>query len=204
MPRAGTWHDHGVDDAPAYQPPNWKALLGEIGLARMRLDNTVPHIYPLTIPHVGATQAQVDAAGARLGHPLDAIHRELLTYANGWPELFVHTDLLSTEELGAPGMWTDTQDVIASVEEDWPPGYAPPASELETIGASRLTTDVFMVWREGPLTGGGRPIIWFGSGQMIERWHNAADFMRSVLAYTLRTVEDVRTRRPPFDTYLGG
>ena len=174
-------------------------MLGEIGLTRMRLDNAVPTIYPLTIPHMGATAEHLTEAEACLGHALDPVHRELLTCANGWAQMFVHTDLLSTDQLGATGVWTQTRDLLVMLEEDRPAGYMPATGDLEIIGASEQTSDLFLIRRTGPITGGGRPVLWVGSGQIVQQWDNVADFMRSVLAYTLRDLGNVQAKRPPFD-----
>ncbi|WP_182112977.1 MULTISPECIES: SMI1/KNR4 family protein [unclassified Actinotalea] len=187
------------DAAGATAAPNWRALLGEIGLTRMRLDEAAPQVYPLTIPHKGATSDQLAGAEGRLRHALDPIHRELLTYANGWSAMFVDTDLLSTEQLGADGLWEQTRDLLKDLEEDWPPGYLPPVDQLEIIGASTVTSDLFLLWTAGPVTGGGRPVLWLGAGQIVQQWANVADFMWSVLAYTRKTLDDVLAKRPPFD-----
>ncbi|WP_188037349.1 alpha/beta hydrolase [Actinotalea sp. JY-7885] len=72
----------------------------------MRRDAEVPEIYPLTIPHVAASDQQLAAAEERLGHALDPLHRQLLTFANGRSQMFVHTDLHSAGELGGRGIWS--------------------------------------------------------------------------------------------------
>lgn len=191
----------GVDEArvSAAVPVDWTALLDDLVLARGRMGVRAPEIYPTPLPHGGASAERLAAAEQRLGHPLDALHREVLTVADGWPQVFVHTDLMSTDHLGAPGLWQDTRDLIASLEEDWPRGYVPPVADLDVIGASASSTDMFLLWRTGPVTDRGHPVLWLGSGQVVERWANLADMLRAFLRYTRRTEADASAGRPPFD-----
>ncbi|QGQ19253.1 hypothetical protein GC089_08445 [Cellulomonas sp. JZ18] len=77
----------------------------------------------------------------------------------------------------------------------------PPLDDLDVLGASTSSGDMFLLWRTGPVTDGGHPVLWLGSGQRVEQWANVALMLASVLAYTRSTVDDVVGRRPPFDRF---
>ncbi len=90
---------------------DWGDLIGYSVQMRLRLRLRLrlhgPVLNDMSIPHLGATTEELDAAEARLGHPLDPLHRELLSYGNGWESFFVYTDLFSTDEIGQGPRWSE-------------------------------------------------------------------------------------------------
>ena len=79
--------------------PPWPNLIAQMGTLRRQV-HEVNDIFPATLPHLAATEDQLTAAEARLGHPLDPQHREFLSYGNGWPDFYLGSSLLGTDELG--------------------------------------------------------------------------------------------------------
>src|SRR5690625_7318597 len=56
-------------------------------------------IFPHHLPEVAATPENIDAAEAALGISLDAEHRALLTYADGWQALYQDVALLGAAQV---------------------------------------------------------------------------------------------------------
>lgn len=82
----------------------WQELLDRFVAQRRRLADH-DEFSPLTLPEPGATEEQLCAAEARLGHPLDPHYREFLSVANGWDEYFISSSLLGTEDIGTGSRW---------------------------------------------------------------------------------------------------
>jgi hypothetical protein len=173
---------------------DWPELIGESVLLRQRMNELDPEISPYTIPKVGASPEQLHAAEVRMGAPLDALHRELLTYANGWEFFFQFTHLLSTEELGTSPRWHKADEMLDVFYSDGPPPQSfgmPARDEVLCVSADPdEVLDLFVIWRTGPLTDGGRPVSWV-AGEEVQRFANMHELMLSVNEYTRRKL--VRT-----------
>jgi len=166
----------------------WKAVIGLLARERVRLTQLRPDIYPLPAPHLGASDADVAAAVARVG-PLDAQHEGLLRQADGWPEAFMFGDVLSTAELGAGPLWDKATQSLRVFYEDGPSTGWPPLAELVLVHACEHDTDVTAVWMGGPLTDGGHPVYWIG-GDIIDTYPNIYQWWLSMAEYAKRSVAD--------------
>jgi hypothetical protein len=171
----------------------WPELIGFMAQIRMQLAQVKPHVYPMTAPHVGAKLEQLAQAEQRLGHQLDPIHREFLTYANGWPEFFQDVQLLSAEELGQGSLWARGQKLLDTYFEDGPLSAQnfPLRTELQPIAVGTETIDIHVLWLTGPIVEGGHPILWL-AGEEIDRWANFPEYFRSIYAYLERALERAR------------
>lgn len=144
------------------QLPPWPDLIAEMGLLRQRLSEVKP-LYPFTIPHVAATEEQLASAEARLGHALDPVHRAFLSYGNGWPDFYIDSDLLGTEDLGQGPIWERLQNDLdafyASLEG--PYHNVPPRDQIYPISFNPEEPSIFAIWTNGPASGnGGHPVAW--------------------------------------------
>ncbi|GAA2788059.1 SMI1/KNR4 family protein [Saccharopolyspora taberi] len=143
--------------------PPWPDLIAEMVLLRQRVAE-VDDLFPWTIPHPPATEEQLTAAEARLGHPLDPQHRAFLGYGNGWPDFHLGGSLLSTEELGQGPAWDEIDNnILNPYYEALPPeaGFIPPRDQIYPITFDEGSTSVFAIWKDGPVTDGGLPVLWF-------------------------------------------
>lgn len=145
------------------QALTWADYIGTLGALRQELAEVdTSGVYELTIPHLAATEEEIAAAEARLGHPIDAQYREFLRYANGWPEFFYDSCLLGTNDLGTGELWQHANDNLDVFYESLPEGHPhPPRNEVEPISADPYGSDVFAIWRTGELHNGGHPVIWY-------------------------------------------
>ncbi|WP_182111674.1 SMI1/KNR4 family protein [Actinotalea sp. JY-7876] len=167
----------------------WAAKIGQLAELRMRLD-TVSPLYPLTVPKLAATPADVAATEQRLGRPLDAQHAELLTFINGWDSMFGDISLLSLDHLGRSDLWRTGDMLLGYLYGEPPPGL-PPREELDIIAVSQSQEDVFAVWRGGQLTDGGHPVIWFAS-ELVETQDNVYEWLGAIIQYTERRLDRLR------------
>jgi len=165
---------------------DWGNLIGYLVQVRDRLHSYDPVVFPDTIPHVGATEEQLAAAEGRIGRPLDPLHRELLSYANGWPDFFQSVDLLSTEQIGSDGEWIVGHQLLEVLYES--AGYPLDWPKLEDVylmaskqGAGRTK---MVVWRTGPTSpDGGHPVIWWDDAD-DDRFADVHEFLLAVIQYS--------------------
>lgn len=162
---------------------DWEELIGFSVLLRQQVHDLKPDLRPYTIPGVGATEEQLRAAEARLGYPLDPMHREFLSYANGWRYFFVYTHLLGTDELGQGELWQTGNELLQLYYSEGPARTDfPPRGEITLVAVGSEVTDLFVIWRTGPTLDGGRPVSWL-AGEEIDRFPNFREFLLSVNQY---------------------
>lgn len=159
--------------------PPWPDLIAEMGLLRRNVAES--GVFDATVPHLAATEDQLRAAERRLGHPLDPQHRALLGNGNGWPEFYLDSALLSTDELGHGERWGDINENLDAFYEalPGPTEFVPPREEIYPITHDYSSASVFAVWLAGPITDGGYPVLWL-PWQDSEPMDNVFEFFRMV------------------------
>lgn len=159
--------------------PPWPDLIAEFGLLRQQVAE-VDEDQPFTVPHLAATEEQLQAAEQRLGHALDQQHREFLSFANGWPQFYLSNSLLGTEDLGQGERWDNANANLdafyGSLEGDNP--FIPPRAEIYPISNDYDSASVFVVWVKGEVTDGGHPVVWL-PWQDSEPYDSFFDFFRA-------------------------
>jgi hypothetical protein len=159
----------------------WAELLGHLGRVRLRLEKLQPERYPLTVPHVAATERQLADAEMRLGYELDTQHRELLMHANGWPMMILDQSLLGCEEIGSGARWERACELLSLYyQESFVPSGFPSRDELTPIAVSEYQNDIYVIWRNGTEVDGGRPVLWL-SYEEVERYSNVRDLIHGVI-----------------------
>jgi len=146
-------------------------LVGSIFLDREQLSLRDPAEYSLTYPGTAASENQLLQLESSLGFSLDMQHRQLLATINGWPDILSDISVLSTAELGVGDAWERVSQLLGLYYSESIPEDFPLVGELFPIAVSRYQNDVFAIWRNGPLTRGGRPVIWIANDE-IERFDN--------------------------------
>jgi hypothetical protein len=166
---------------------DWPHLIGDSVLLRQRLHELDPDVNPYTFPHVGASHDQLDAVERAAGAPLDGLHRELLTYANGWEHFFTFTHLLAAEELGTSPRARRAGELLDIFYADGAvPDGLPPRDHVLCVAANPdEVEDLFVIWLAGPLTDGGRPVSWL-AGEEIQRFANVHELLLSINEYLRR------------------
>lgn len=167
----------------------WDATVGMLGTSRMQLAMAAPDLYEFTAGHLAATDEQIQAAAARLGHPLDAQHEALLRKVNGWPDFVLDQDLLAADQLGqGPRHDFATQMLeVAYLEADV--AAAPAREQILPISVSRDQIDVMAIATSGPTTEGGHRVYWFGPG-VIQIWDNVYEWLLTAIEMNRQDLED--------------
>lgn len=140
--------------------PYWPDLIAEMGQLREQVSRIDDEMFPFTVPHVAANPDQLDAAEQRLGHPLDPQHRSFLSYGNGWPDFYLGSRLLSTEELGQGPHWAEAHEVLDALYDGADLSVLPPRADIYPFTVSEDTASVFAFWRGSALTDGGHTVLW--------------------------------------------
>jgi hypothetical protein len=174
-----------METVPGFE--DWPELIGESVLLRQRLHELDPDVNPYTVPHVGAAQHDLDATEARCGFRLDSLHRQLLSYANGWDYFFAFAHLFSVDKICSSNQWRQSEELLDVFYADSPiPVGFPGRHDIYCFCANPAeVADLFVVWKLGPVTDGGRPISWL-AGEEIQRFPNMHEFLLSVNEYLRR------------------
>lgn len=155
----------------------WRALVGALADRRRPLSETAHDNPPRTLPGALPGPSALHDAEARLGFVLDPQHAALLREADGWAG-FGDGDLLAAADLGGGPLWQRANAILDRVYRDAPPGTCPPRAHVYPIHTS--DGRVAVVWRRGPGTDGGQPVLRLGGGS-VEQWPNVFAFCRHVL-----------------------
>lgn len=177
------------------RPPPWPDLIGLLVLIKQEiaeLEPEGPYVYAL--PRVGASAGDLDAAAARVGE-LDPEYREFLTFADGWPEFSLSTQLMGTADLlGA--VYDTAQDYL-----DTTLAYADlglDRTELLPVAVASEDKDVVVVGRPGtPLAG---QVVWL-AGSEVDRYPGFRAWFSDTLEHHRTVLDRLRstgtTAAPP-------
>ena len=135
-------------------------------------------LYEYPLPDVAADE-EVLVATERSTGALDPRYRGFLRYANGWRNFLGDTDLFGTEQLrGAPPMKSAEEGVAAIGDVSAEVGYD--LMDMQVIGASETTTDLWLIGRPG--YGRAGRVLWFW-GSDFEDFENFDEFFLSMIDY---------------------
>jgi len=168
--------------------PWWEVMLGDMIKAGMQITQMAPDAFPLSVPHLGASDSSITAAQVRLGAALDGQLETLLRLADGWELAFLSGNLLSTDDLGQGPLWSEAQQCLDTFYAEGNSAGWPPRSELVPIHASPYDTDVMALWMGGSTTENGHPVIYF-SGQPIDQWPNIYEWWLGMLVLQQKSLE---------------
>lgn len=177
----------------SHDDPRWSARLGDLRIITTRLTQLAPGVFPLTAPHLGASDAAIVEAEARLGAPLDAEQAALLRTADGWPDAFLDGTVLGTADLGRGPLWQRAEALLDVAYAGGPSPTWPDRSDLTPIFVSPFQRDVMVIWRGGPVTSGSHPVLWFAN-DLVDRWPTVHDWWLAAVATAQRTLDDVAGR----------
>lgn len=165
----------------------WDALIAHLGVARQKLTAASAEAFPFTVPHLAATPAQLEAAEARLGQPLDPLYRELLSYGNGWPQLVFNGDMLGTDDLGQGPRWAHGHALLDLYYANGDTSELPDRDRVYPILVSPHDNDVMVLRTDGPISRGGHEVIWLGD-DVVDRWENAFEWWLAMIELLKRGV----------------
>ena len=168
-------------------PQPWPDLIGLLVLVKQEIAEREPGgPYVYALPRVSASPAALDAAAARDGE-LDPEYREFLSFADGWPEFSLSTQLMGTSDLlGA--VYDTAQDYL-----DTTLAYADlglDAAQLLPVAVASEDKDVIVVGRPGtPLAG---QVVWL-AGEEVDRYPSFRAWFTDTLEHHRRMLDRVRT-----------
>ena len=169
-------------------PDFWPIQIGYGAQLRARLVELFPDTYlELTVPHLAASPDVLQHTEDLLGMPLDAQHREFLTYADGWPDFFMDGDLLSSAELLESPPLARARNTLDRLYGNGVPDL-PERTAVTVIAASIHCDDLFAIDRAGPETDGGHPVYWLAH-EVVDRFDNFIEYFQSANAYLRRDID---------------
>ncbi|GAB3586201.1 hypothetical protein GCM10027445_64680 [Amycolatopsis endophytica] len=164
----------------------WHELIGFMYQVREKLSVVKPDVYPLTLPNPGATGTKL----AAFGDSLDAQYRDFLGYADGWAEFFRDVYLLGTGDLaGGPAVDAGERLLDGYFRRAEVPADFPEKKDLIPIAVGTEDIDVFVLWRTGPVTEGGHPVLWLADEE-IDRFANFREFFLSIHEHLKRSLAE--------------
>jgi hypothetical protein len=162
--------------------PAWPDLIAEMGLLKRQVSE-VKNVFSFTLPGVAAAEEQLVAAERRLGHPLDPMHREFLSYSNGWVDFYHKNSLLRADEIGQGDTWRELNGGLEAFYEAVDGlDDVPPREQIYPISFDPHGSSVFAIWLGGPVTGRGRPVLWLPWAD-TERYNNFFEFFGAVYGF---------------------
>lgn len=178
------------------EPVDWKALLGELILAKNEVDELDPkHVERYTVPRTAASEDDIAAFEREFGERLPEQYRDLLLHADGWSSFYFDADLFGLAELRGAGSAVQARELLDVYDAE---------GALEDAGLSR--DDVLPI-AAGPgmralflLVRSGRPeagqVSWMDAEE-VDRYRDVVEFIASMRDYAYRQAE--RLRQEPDD-----
>ncbi|MCX5653816.1 MAG: SMI1/KNR4 family protein [Planctomycetota bacterium] len=151
------------------------------------------------LPRVAATERELTAVEAVIGHSLDPRYREFLSYANGWECFYQRVDLFGTRELCGGRLMNAAYMMLDEIEPQAFREGPLAKSELFPIAVSSVDIDMFVITRPG---GAHRPgvVIWL-AGQEIDRFPTFDEFFLAMVDYNRLRYERLRRESGESETF---
>ena len=163
----------------------WIVAIGDLIKTRISLSEA-SDIYPMTYPYLKAGSSDIERAEEILGFDLDPQHRTLLSFFNGWTDIGIDCDFLSTGDLGIGPLWARSQETLTLLyEEAGEP--LPSRGGLYPFCVSPYQNDVFVIDRMSPLSFQGHKVIWLAN-EVIQEWPNMYQWLLSINEYASRSL----------------
>ncbi|HVF44611.1 MAG TPA: SMI1/KNR4 family protein [Pyrinomonadaceae bacterium] len=174
---------------------DWRGLIVTMLFVKqelLRLD--AGGLWPHHHPEVAAGEARLAAVEARLGHALDAKHRDFLSYADGWRGFYQTVDLFGTAQLAGGGLMGYAAELLGAVDEGVLKSSGFSREELLPIAATPADKDLFVMTR--PYSASPGVVIWL-AGEEVDRFHDFEDYFRAMLDYNRMEVENLKAESAP-------
>jgi hypothetical protein len=146
-----------------------------------------PH-YPANPP---ATEAELAAAEAAIGEPLDAQYRGLLSHAAGWPAFWHTTDLFGPADLRGSASFREASQLLGYVESIVLEQGNLQRASLLPIAASSTDIDLFVMTRAAAPRPG--TVIWL-AGAEIKRYRDFSDYFQAMIELNRAELDHFRTK----------
>ncbi|MDR2157162.1 MAG: SMI1/KNR4 family protein [Clostridiales Family XIII bacterium] len=166
----------------------WKDQIAVLYLVQnevQRLDQL--GLYEYYYPELAATEAQLTAVEAHLGHRLDQDYRDFLLCANGWKGFIQDFNLFGTGDLMGSALMDDAMLTLQIYDEEHvleASGFT--KAELLPIAAAPFGKDLFTIAR--PTSRQPGVVVWF-AGEEIERRPDFREYFLAMTDYNRLEIE---------------
>ena len=162
---------------------DWKDKIVAMGLVKQELQQVDKlKFWPHHLPETEATEEQLAATEAHLGHSIDKDYRDFLLCANGWKAFTQSVNLFGTEDLMGSGLMEHASEMLKVLDDAFPlsesSGFS--RAELLPIAATLEERDLHVMTR--PTSQYPGIVIWL-SGQEIERYPNFREYFLAMVDY---------------------
>lgn len=149
-------------------------------------------IWPYHLPELAATDQDISAVEACLGHRLDPRYRAFLLCANGWKAIYQTVDLFGTPDLVGGSRKQCAEMNLGLLPQGVLRGSGTSRSQLLPIAVTQHDRDLFAITRPQAAMPG--VVIWF-AGEEIDRFPTFDDFFLAMIEYNRVAVRRFRDGR---------
>lgn len=168
---------------------NWKEEIVKLVYIKQQIaERDLRHLWPHHLPEVAATRAEISAAEAALGFPLDDRYKDFLLFANGWKgfyqsvDLFGTFDLIDSERASHAHKLTKAIDTAAWMEAGENIEHVLP------IAATPVDLDIFLIAKSSARKPGS--VIWFAGGH-VETFPDFEEYFLAMVDYNRAELRDL-------------
>jgi len=142
------------------------------------------------LPEVAATEMQLAAVEAHLGHKLDASYKDFLRCSNGWRGFYQTVDLFGTGDLLGSSLMNHTMEMLRVLDDAFPLEYTGfSIAELLPIAATRFDEDIFVLTH--PTSQQPGIVIWL-AGEEVDRFPSFEEFFLAMLDYNRQEINNLK------------
>jgi hypothetical protein len=168
----------------------WKDRIAEMALIKQAVaDADSEGLWEYRLPHVGATESQLQAVEHHLGEPLAAGYREFLECAGGWPAFLQTVDLFGPEELLGNERFLHAQEMVGYLEDEVLKTSNVRREVLLPMAASPVDRHLFVITRKSAQHPG--TVIWF-DGSEVDRFPSFDEFFLAMMDYNREEIQALR------------
>lgn len=141
-------------------------------------------------PELAATEEQLTAVEARLGHSIDKGYRDFLICANGWKCFSQTINLFGTGDLMGSSLMDYALEMLCVLDDEnvlASSGFT--KAELLPIAATFEDRDLHVITR--PTSNEPGIVIWF-SGQEVERYLNFEEYFLTMADYNRLEIDRLK------------
>jgi hypothetical protein len=173
---------------------NWPDEILRAVLVQQRIEELDQgHLWHRHLPEVAASEDALQRAEASIGHPLDPLYRDFLTYADGWRSFYQDVDLFGTPQImGSPPMDAALSQLSGVYPDDFASVVGMPKTDLLPIAASPAQPDMFLLGRPWARSPG--VVVWY-TGEVIDQFPDFDEFFLAMVDYNRLEIADLEAER---------
>jgi hypothetical protein len=175
----------------------WKDQIAVMYLVREELRRVDKNgLWEYHYPELRASEEQLVAAEAYLGHSIDKQYRDFLMCANGWKCFSQSVSLFGTGDLMGSSLMDCAMETLEIMDDAFPferdTGFS--REEFLPIAATFEDKDIHVITR--PTSRQPGVVIWF-AGEEIERYPNFEEYFLAMADYNRSDIDYFKKEEPP-------